>query len=206
MFELAVLITAPSPCPVPPPHMRIGVNETAIDQRQRVRVETRRQSMAVGPIAVQQQRNAWPNWSRWNPVWRRSYTCATTKTGSAGRPGSRNWKKSGIHVPEDKRTDAEFFATQPGNSQVLRPRARPPRNREPLLHLIRNTTLMKDYEVVGAMTLDAVRTIQTPTLLVYGRDSHFISSYEYLHKALPNCKPVLSPGGSIPVRWSSRNC
>ena len=70
-----------------------------------------------------------------------------------------------------------------------------PRNREPLLHLIRNTTLLKDYEVVGAMTLDAVRTIQTPTLLVYGRDSHFISSYDFLHKALPNCKPVLLPGG-----------
>jgi len=70
-----------------------------------------------------------------------------------------------------------------------------PRNREPLLHLIRNTTLLKDYEVVGDMTLDAVRTIQTPTLLVYGRDSHFISSYNYLHTALPNCKPVLLPGG-----------
>ena len=70
-----------------------------------------------------------------------------------------------------------------------------PRNREPLLHLIRNTTLLKDYEVVGAMTLDAVRSIRTPTLLVYGKDSHFISSYEYLHKALPNCKSVLLPGG-----------
>ena len=45
------------------------------------------------------------------------------------------------------------------------------------------------------MTLDAVRTIQTPTLLVYGRDSHFISSYEFLHTALPKCKPVLLPGG-----------
>jgi len=70
-----------------------------------------------------------------------------------------------------------------------------PRNREPLLHLIRNTTLMKDYEVVGDMTLEAVPTIQTPTLLVYGKDSHFISSYDYLHKALPNCRPVLLPGG-----------
>ena len=37
--------------------------------------------------------------------------------------------------------------------------------------------------------------IQKPTLLVYGRNSHFISSYEYLHKALPNCKSVLLPGG-----------
>jgi pimeloyl-ACP methyl ester carboxylesterase len=40
-----------------------------------------------------------------------------------------------------------------------------------------------------------VRTIETPTLLVYGRDSHFIGSYDFLHDALPNCKPVLLPGG-----------
>jgi pimeloyl-ACP methyl ester carboxylesterase len=70
-----------------------------------------------------------------------------------------------------------------------------PRNREPLLNLIRNTSLLKDYEEVGAMTLDAVGTIRTPTLLVYGEASRFISSYEYLHTALPNCKPVLLPGG-----------
>jgi pimeloyl-ACP methyl ester carboxylesterase len=43
--------------------------------------------------------------------------------------------------------------------------------------------------------LYAVRKIHTPTLLVYGRNSHFISSYDFLHKALPNCKPVLLPGG-----------
>jgi pimeloyl-ACP methyl ester carboxylesterase len=40
-----------------------------------------------------------------------------------------------------------------------------------------------------------VRTIKTPTLLVYGNGSHFISSYEFLHTALPNCYPVLLPGG-----------
>ena len=102
----------------------------------------------------------------------------------------------GIHVPEDKRNDAEYLLQLSLDTPKFYGPARGlPRNREPLLHLIRNTTLLKDYEVVGAMTLDAVRTIETPTLLVYGRDSHFISSYDFLHEALPNCKSVLLPGG-----------
>jgi pimeloyl-ACP methyl ester carboxylesterase len=102
----------------------------------------------------------------------------------------------GIHVPEDKRTDAEFLLQLSLETPKFYGPARGlPRNREPLLHLIRKTTLLKDYEVVGDMTLDAVRTIHTPTLLVYGRNSHFISSYDFLHQALPNCKPVLLPGG-----------
>jgi pimeloyl-ACP methyl ester carboxylesterase len=118
----------------------------------------------------------------------------------------RNWigweawvtklEEVGIHVPEDRRTDAEYLLLRSLEAPKFYGPARGlPRNREPLLHLIRNTTVLKDYEVVGDLTLEAVRTIQTPTLLVYGRDSHFISSYEHLHKALPNCKPVLLPGG-----------
>jgi pimeloyl-ACP methyl ester carboxylesterase len=102
----------------------------------------------------------------------------------------------GIHVPEDKRTDAEYLLQLSLEMPRFYGPARGlPRNREPLLNLIRNTSLLKDYEEVGAMTLDAVGTIRTPTLLVYGEASRFISSYEYLHTALPNCKPVLLPGG-----------
>ncbi len=81
-------------------------------------------------------------------------------------------EKSGIHVAEDKRNDAEYLLQLSLETPKSYGPARGlPRNREPLLHLIRNTTLLKDYEVVGDLTLDAVRTIQTPALLVYGRDS-----------------------------------
>jgi pimeloyl-ACP methyl ester carboxylesterase len=54
---------------------------------------------------------------------------------------------------------------------------------------------MRDYEDVGELTRDAVRTIRTPTLLIYGDQSQFIGSYHFLKSALPNCTPVLLAGG-----------
>jgi len=75
-------------------------------------------------------------------------------------------EEAGIQVPEEKRTDAGFLLQLSLETPKFYGPARGlPRNREPLLHLIRNTTLLKDYEVVGDMTLEAVRTIRTPTLL-----------------------------------------
>jgi pimeloyl-ACP methyl ester carboxylesterase len=105
-------------------------------------------------------------------------------------------EEAGIQVPEDKRTDAAFLLQLSlATPKFYGPARGLPRNREPLLHLIRNTTLLQDYEEVGALTLNAVRTLQTPTLLVYGNQSPFIGSYDFLRQALPNCKPVLLPGG-----------
>ena len=102
-------------------------------------------------------------------------------------------KEGGIQGAKSKRTDT-------GNVRQLIPKIYGPapslpRQCAPLLSLIHNTTLLKDYEEVGAMTLDAVRTIHTPTLLVYSRKSQFINSYHVLHEALPNCQSVLLPGG-----------
>ena len=70
-----------------------------------------------------------------------------------------------------------------------------PRKRGALLNLINNTTLINDYEVVGTMTLESIRNIDTEILLTYGSKSHFLGTYEFLKNALPNCTPVLLPGG-----------
>src|SRR5579884_1602728 len=102
----------------------------------------------------------------------------------------------GLTVPEDKRTDLDYLLETSLNTPKFYGPARGlPRNREPLIRLIKNTTLIQDYEVVGELTLNAVRTIRTPTLLVYGEKSHFMGSYRFLKDALPNCTPVLLPGG-----------
>jgi len=102
----------------------------------------------------------------------------------------------GLTVPPDKRTDLDYLLNLSLETPKFYGPARGlPRNREPLINLIRNTTLMKDYEDPGSLTLDAVGRILTPTFLIYGEKSHFLSSYEYLRLALPHCTTELLSGG-----------
>jgi pimeloyl-ACP methyl ester carboxylesterase len=101
-----------------------------------------------------------------------------------------------LTVPPDKRTDLDFLLTLSLETPKFYGPARGlPRNREPLINLIRNTSLLADYEVPGELTLDAIPHITTPTLLMYGDRSHFLGSYEHLRQTLPNATPVLLPGG-----------
>jgi pimeloyl-ACP methyl ester carboxylesterase len=115
-------------------------------------------------------------------------------------PGWDAWvsrlEEVGLKIPEEKKRDTEYLLQVSLETPKFYGPARGlPRNREPLLKLIRETSLIKDYEEVGDLTLDAVRTIRIPTLLIYGEHSHFIGSYEFLRQALPVCRPILLPGG-----------
>jgi pimeloyl-ACP methyl ester carboxylesterase len=128
----------------------------------------------LAALVHQRKDHAWPGWDTW----------------------IAKLEEVGLEVPKDKRTDLEFLLQLSLETPKFYGPARGlPRNREPLIKLIRNTTLIQDYEYVGDLTLEAVERIYTPTLLVYGDKSHFLSSYDHLHKALPNCKSVLLPGG-----------
>lgn len=128
----------------------------------------------LAALVEQRKHHSWGGWSYW----------------------VSKLEEVGITVPEDKRTDLEYLLDVSLNTPKFYGPARGlPRNREPLLRLIRETTLLADYEVIGDLTLDAVRTIRTPTLLMYGDQSHFLSSFEVLRDVLPNCQPRLLPGG-----------
>lgn len=114
--------------------------------------------------------------------------------------GWRYWvamlEEVGLSVPPDKRTDVSYLLNLSLETPKFYGPARGlPRKRETLIHLIRNTTLLEDYEKVGSLTLDRVPQIRVPTLLVYGEKSHFLGSHEFLLRALPNCVSVLLPGG-----------
>ena len=133
-------------------------------------------SMEPGLAALVHQRKdrAWIGWSAW----------------------VEKLEELGLHVPEEKRSDPEYLLQLSLETpKFYGPTRGLPRNRGPLLKLLKTTTLMQDYEFVGELTLDAVKRIQTRTQLIYGHQSHFLSSYEYIHKALPNCETVLLPGG-----------
>jgi pimeloyl-ACP methyl ester carboxylesterase len=114
--------------------------------------------------------------------------------------GWRYWvsklEEVGLTVPAEKRTDLDFLLNLSLETPKFYGPARGlPRNREPLINLIRNTTLLADYEEPGELTLDAIPRITADVLLMYGDRSHFLGSYEHLRHALPNVTPVLLPGG-----------
>jgi len=103
---------------------------------------------------------------------------------------------AGVEVPPDKRSDLQYLMKVSVETPKFYGPARGlPRNRDVLLRVLDETTLVADYEFVGDLTLEAIPTIETPTLLVYGENSHFLSSLDYLKHELPNVKPVILPGG-----------
>jgi pimeloyl-ACP methyl ester carboxylesterase len=128
----------------------------------------------LAALVPDRKRKEWEGWSHW----------------------AAKLEEAGQVIPADKRADVDFLLEASLNTVKVHGPARGlPRNRAPLLRLLKNTTLIRDYEDVSELTLDAVKTIKTPTLLVYGENSHFLSSYNFLKTALPNCTPVLLPGG-----------
>jgi len=105
-------------------------------------------------------------------------------------------EECGLTIPEEKKTDVLYLLQLSLETPKFYGPARGlPRNREPLLKLLRETTLIDDYETVDELTLDALEKIHTPVLLVYGDKSHFLSSWEPIKKRLPNAHSVLLPGG-----------
>lgn len=112
--------------------------------------------------------------------------------------GWRYWSDAleefGFPVPEDKKTDPVYMLELSLKvPKVYGPATGRPRKAEPLLNLIHRTTVLQDYENPDGFTLDRVPDIKTPTLLVYGENSAFLRTFDYLREHLPNCEPVLLP-------------
>jgi pimeloyl-ACP methyl ester carboxylesterase len=115
--------------------------------------------------------------------------------------GWRYWSEAldrfGIPVPPERRADADYMLRLSLKVPMLYgPAVGRPRKAEPLLRLL-ETTMIKDYEVVGALSLDNIEKITTPVQLIYGEGSAFLGSYDHLRQRLPNVTPIKLP----PSAW-----
>jgi pimeloyl-ACP methyl ester carboxylesterase len=115
-------------------------------------------------------------------------------------PGWEYWAKTlekygGIKVPREKWTDIGYMLRESTKVPILFGPARGlPRKADNILKLIDTTTMVQDYQNPDGMTLDAMRRIQPPVLLVYGSDSQYIGTHGVLKEVLPNCRTVLMDG------------
>jgi pimeloyl-ACP methyl ester carboxylesterase len=105
-------------------------------------------------------------------------------------------KFSGVKIPEDKRNDVAYmFKMSAEVPIVFGPAKGLRRKNEKIDHLINDTTVVSDYEVVGELTLENLATIPHPKILIYDEGSPYLGSYKVLKDILINCQPVVLPQG-----------
>jgi pimeloyl-ACP methyl ester carboxylesterase len=101
-------------------------------------------------------------------------------------------EEAGLSVPCEKRSDLRYLLTLSLETPKFYGPARGlPRNRDSLLRLLQETSLVEDYGQIGALSADAFSRIRTPTMLIYGEKSQFLPTFEFLKNALPAPRSVL---------------
>jgi pimeloyl-ACP methyl ester carboxylesterase len=106
---------------------------------------------------------------------------------------ARLLEQLGTPVPVDRRTDIDYMLRLSlGVPKIFGPAIGHTRKAEPLLKLL-GTTMVKDYEVVGELTIQNLARITTPVTLIYGEGSAFLGTYDYLMSHLPSVTGVMLP-------------
>jgi len=101
---------------------------------------------------------------------------------------------AGIKVPREKWHDIDYMVRQSLEAPIVYGPARGlARKKEPVLRLLDTTTLVKDYEVVGDLTLENLARLPHPKLLIYDSGSPYLGTYHVLRDLLINCTPILLP-------------
>ena len=98
----------------------------------------------------------------------------------------------GVEVPPEKWYDAEYLV----RASVKMPmmfgfRQGRARRAGPLVRLMDTTTAATDYGDLAGMTLEKIGQVQHPVLVLYGEDSVFIGTFEYLQEHLQNAQCFL---------------
>jgi pimeloyl-ACP methyl ester carboxylesterase len=105
---------------------------------------------------------------------------------------------AGLTVPPEKRCDTDYLLRL---SLALPKKWGPlkglPREPKAFLKLLDTTTLARDYESVGDLTLENVPKIEAATHLIYTDGTAFLDTQRYLQAHLPNARSILLP----PSEW-----
>jgi 2-hydroxy-6-oxonona-2,4-dienedioate hydrolase/2-succinyl-6-hydroxy-2,4-cyclohexadiene-1-carboxylate synthase len=112
--------------------------------------------------------------------------------------GWKYWRdrlsEGGVSIPPEKWYDSEYLV----RASIKIPklfgfRRGQARRSAPLIKLMNTTTAATDYSELAGMTLDKISTVPHAALVVYGADSVFLGTFDYLKQQLPNCTPVVIP-------------
>jgi pimeloyl-ACP methyl ester carboxylesterase len=107
-------------------------------------------------------------------------------------------KYSGHKVPLEKRTDYKYLLRQSGDIPILfGPAQGNYRKTEKFIEVLETTTLVKDYEEAGELTLENIATIPHPKLLIYDRSSPYLDTYYALCEVASNYRTVLLDTGEL---------
>jgi pimeloyl-ACP methyl ester carboxylesterase len=102
--------------------------------------------------------------------------------------------RSGHPVPPEYRTDFGYLLRMslkaPARSGPLNGL---PRDPEPFLKLLETTTMLRDYEDVGALSLENIPRIRVPVVLAYVEGSPLLGTYRYLRDNLPDASTIILP-------------
>lgn len=118
------------------------------------------------------QREDWVGWSHWADV----------------------LERSGQTVPPERRCDIEYLLRLGLKlPKKWGPLNGLPRDSKAFLDLLDSTTMARDYEEVGDLTLENVPRIQVPVHLMYAEGTAFRGTQEYLQAHLPNARSIILP-------------
>jgi pimeloyl-ACP methyl ester carboxylesterase len=104
--------------------------------------------------------------------------------------------REGIPVPDEKAEDVGYLM-----AQMLKLRGHywrgmgAQRALARLSRLSNTTSFGKEYREASDLTLETIRQIQAPVLLIYGDRSPLKASFQSLRESLPKCRAVIIPNG-----------
>ena len=112
--------------------------------------------------------------------------------------GWKYWREKlalgGVEVPRDKWYDPEYLVrSSVGLPMLFGFRKGRARRAAPLVRLMDTTTAAKDYCELAGMTLEKISAVTHQTLVLYGEESVFLGTYDYLREHLANATAFLLP-------------